>query len=56
MEKLSQRIAGIRVTPEAQEGLSAFLEKRRTAWSTPASKKAENSRQDAKTAKKSHGK
>jgi methylglutaconyl-CoA hydratase len=37
MEKVSQRIAGIRATPEAQEGLSAFLEKRKTAWSTPAS-------------------
>jgi methylglutaconyl-CoA hydratase len=37
MDKLSQRIAGIRTTPEAQEGLSAFLEKRKTAWSTPAS-------------------
>jgi methylglutaconyl-CoA hydratase len=49
MEKVSQRIAGIRATPEAQEGLSAFLEKRKTAWSTPASeKKAKNSRQDAK--------
>ncbi len=40
MEKLSQRIAGIRVTAEAQEGLSAFLEKRKTPWSTPASEKA----------------
>jgi len=37
METVAQRIAGIRVTPEAQEGLSAFLEKRKTAWSTPAS-------------------
>ena len=40
METVAQRIAGIRVTPEAQEGLSAFLEKRKTAWSTPASEKA----------------
>jgi len=40
MEKLSERIAGIRVTPEAQEGLSAFLEKRKTSWSTPLSEKA----------------
>jgi len=39
MEKVSQRIAAIRVTSEAQEGLSAFLEKRKTAWSTPASEK-----------------
>lgn len=37
METVSQRIAGIRVTPEAQEGLSAFLEKRKAAWVTPAS-------------------
>ncbi len=28
----SRRIAEIRATPEAQEGLSAFLEKRRPAW------------------------
>lgn len=35
MEKVAQRIAAIRVTPEAQEGLSAFLEKRRAAWSRP---------------------
>ena len=39
METVAQRIAGIRATPEAQEGLSAFLEKRKTAWSTPASGK-----------------
>ncbi len=49
MEAVSQRIAAIRVTPEAQEGLSAFLEKRKTAWSTPASDKAKKSnRRDAK--------
>jgi methylglutaconyl-CoA hydratase len=29
------RIADIRVTPEAQEGLAAFLEKRKPAWVTP---------------------
>jgi methylglutaconyl-CoA hydratase len=54
MEMVSSRIAGIRATPEAQEGLSAFLEKRKTAWSTPASEKAkkESNRQDAKPAKK----
>ena len=54
METVAQRIAGIRVTPEAQEGLSAFLEKRKTAWSTPASDKAkkEDNRRDAKLAKK----
>jgi len=54
LEKVSQRIAEVRVTPEAQEGLSAFLEKRKTAWSTPASDKAkkEDNRRDAKLAKK----
>lgn len=54
MEMVSQRIAAIRLTAEAQEGLSAFLEKRRTEWSTPASagSKPENSRQDAKPAKR----
>jgi methylglutaconyl-CoA hydratase len=40
METVSQRISAIRATAEAQEGLSAFLEKRKTAWSAPASKKA----------------
>ena len=54
LEKVSQRIAEVRVTPEAQEGLSAFLEKRKTAWSTPASDKAkkEDNRRVAKLAKK----
>jgi methylglutaconyl-CoA hydratase len=56
MEMVAQRIAGIRVTPEAQEGLSAFLEKRKASWVTPASerggKTSKNSRQDAKAAKK----
>jgi methylglutaconyl-CoA hydratase len=46
MEKVSQRIAAVRVTAEAQEGLSAFLEKRKTAWSAPAS-----NRQSARKAK-----
>lgn len=36
----SRRIADIRATPEAQEGLSAFLEKRAPAWSESAQKKA----------------
>jgi methylglutaconyl-CoA hydratase len=53
MEKVSERIAGIRITPEAQEGLSAFLDKRKTAWSTPASEKSKvPGRQDAKPAKR----
>jgi methylglutaconyl-CoA hydratase len=54
MDRVSGRIADIRTTPEAQEGLSAFLEKRKTAWSTPASEKNRKNpnRQDAKGAKK----
>jgi methylglutaconyl-CoA hydratase len=32
----SRRIADIRATPEAQEGLSAFLEKRKPSWIEPA--------------------
>jgi methylglutaconyl-CoA hydratase len=56
IEMTAQRIAEIRTTPEAQEGLSAFLEKRKACWVTPASglsrKKPENSRQGAKAAKK----
>jgi methylglutaconyl-CoA hydratase len=47
MEKVSQRIAEIRITPEAQEGLSAFLEKRKTAWSTPASEKSKAANRQA---------
>ncbi|MGH8661647.1 MAG: enoyl-CoA hydratase-related protein [Burkholderiales bacterium] len=35
----SQRIAEIRTTAEAQEGLAAFLEKRKASWVTPASEK-----------------
>jgi methylglutaconyl-CoA hydratase len=56
VEMTAQRIAEIRTTPEAQEGLSAFLEKRKAFWVAPASehgkKKPQNSRQDAKAAKK----
>jgi methylglutaconyl-CoA hydratase len=37
MAETSKRIAEIRATPEAQEGLAAFLEKRTPAWSKPAS-------------------
>ena len=38
VEETAQRIAELRATPEAQEGLTAFLEKRQTAWSSPAPK------------------
>jgi methylglutaconyl-CoA hydratase len=36
VEETSRRIAEIRATPEAQEGLSAFLEKRKAGWIEPA--------------------
>ena len=53
MEAVSQRIAAIRVTAEAQEGLSAFLDKRKPAWSTPASEHENvSNRQAAKRHKK----
>lgn len=55
VEKTAQRIAEVRATPEAQEGLGAFLEKRKPAWVTPASEKSksrkETNRQDAKKSK-----
>jgi len=35
IEETSRRIADIRATEEAQEGLSAFLEKRQAAWLAP---------------------
>ncbi|MGZ8267617.1 MAG: enoyl-CoA hydratase-related protein [Burkholderiales bacterium] len=38
IEETSRRIAQIRATPEAQEGLSAFLEKRKAAWLAPPAK------------------
>ena len=41
IEDTSRRIAEIRATPKAQEGLSAFLEKRKPAWiAPPASQQA----------------
>lgn len=39
-EKSAQRIAELRTTPEAQEGLGAFLEKRKPSWVTAASDKS----------------
>jgi hypothetical protein len=57
VEMTAQRIALARTTAEAQEGFTAFLEKRKASWVTPASgrggKKPDNSRQGAKAAKKS---
>jgi methylglutaconyl-CoA hydratase len=34
VEETARRIAAVRATPEAQEGLSAFLEKRKPTWAT----------------------
>ena len=49
LEMTARRIAEIRTTHEAQEGLSAFLEKRKASWVTPASEKSKSTnRQDAK--------
>ncbi|MFO1414084.1 MAG: enoyl-CoA hydratase/isomerase family protein [Burkholderiales bacterium] len=36
VDDTSRRIAALRATPEAKEGLAAFLEKRPAAWTTPA--------------------
>jgi methylglutaconyl-CoA hydratase len=41
VEMTAERIAQVRATPEAQEGLTAFLEKRKAAWVTPPSEKAQ---------------
>lgn len=38
IDETARRIADIRATPEGQEGLSAFLEKRKPAWVEPVSK------------------
>jgi methylglutaconyl-CoA hydratase len=39
VEETARSIAEIRATPEAQEGLGAFLEKRGAAWVAPATAK-----------------
>ena len=39
VETTARSIASIRATPEAQEGLSAFLEKRKAAWIAPVPQK-----------------
>jgi len=40
VSETARRLADIRATSEAQEGLSAFIEKRKTKWATPATEKA----------------
>lgn len=39
VRETARRIAEIRATPEAQEGLSAFLEKRKPSWAAPPTAK-----------------
>jgi methylglutaconyl-CoA hydratase len=47
VELTAQRIAEVRATAEAQEGLGAFLEKRKPAWAIPASEKSAKKRRGA---------
>jgi methylglutaconyl-CoA hydratase len=48
IEETSRRIAEIRATAEAQEGLSAFLEKRKPAWVAPPAKPHKGAKKRAK--------
>ncbi len=48
----SRRIADIRATPEGQEGLAAFLEKRKPSWVEPPSRPARKPAARKKTAAK----
>ena len=50
-EKTAQRIAEVRTTPEAQEGLGAFLEKRKPSWVTAASGSAQDEKRRRDTGK-----
>lgn len=43
-EKTAQRIAEVRTTPEAQEGLGAFLEKRKPSWVATGSSRPQEER------------
>ncbi len=43
-EKTAQRIAEVRTTPEAQEGLGAFLEKRKPSWVATGSSRPQEKR------------
>ncbi len=44
-EKTAQCIAELRTTPEAQEGLGAFLEKRKTSWTASSPEKSRRGKQ-----------
>jgi methylglutaconyl-CoA hydratase len=56
----ARRIAAVRATPEGQEGLSAFLEKRKPAWTTgtvlPARTKTVKKKAAKKSARPAQGK
>jgi len=44
-EKTAQCIAELRTTPEAQEGLGAFLEKRKPSWTASSPEKSRRGKQ-----------
>lgn len=44
LDETSRRIAAVRATPEGQEGLTAFLEKRKPNWMEPAAKPRKKSK------------
>jgi len=48
MDMTARRLAEIRASAEAQDGLSAFLEKRKAAWVTPASERGKRKPQDSR--------
>jgi len=49
VDETARRIAEIRTTPEGQEGLAAFLEKRRPRWLEPASSEKPGNPESAPT-------
>lgn len=48
LDETAHRIADIRATPEGQEGLSAFLEKRKPNWVEPSVKPTQRTKKKAK--------
>lgn len=51
VEETSRLIAELRATPEAQEGLSAFLEKRKPSWVEPPAQRAKSGARSQKKLK-----
>lgn len=49
LDETARRIADIRATPEGQEGLTAFLEKRKPNWVEPKQRSAKKSRKPKKS-------